>query len=40
MVKNRPLCTLLQKMGAYRRHFDEAKYMFFLIKDDEFLEKI
>ena len=26
-------------MSAYRRDFDETKYMSFLIKDDEFLEK-
>ena len=26
-------------MGAYRRDFDETKYMSFLIKDDELLEK-
>ena len=24
-------------MGAYKRDFDEAKYMYFLIKDDELL---
>ena len=26
-------------MSAYRRDFDETKYMYFLIKDDELLEK-
>ena len=26
-------------MSAYRRNFDETKYMSFLIKDDELLEK-
>ena len=26
-------------MSAYRRHFDETKYISFLIKDDELLEK-
>ena len=26
-------------MNAYRRDFDETKYMYFLIKDDEFSEK-
>ena len=26
-------------MSAYRRDFDETKYMFFLIKDSELLEK-
>ena len=40
MVKNRPLCILLPKMSAYRRNFDETKYMSFLIKDDELFRKI
>ena len=31
-------CFLL-KMSVYRRNFDETKYMSFLIKDDELLEK-
>ena len=26
-------------MCAYRRDFDESKYIYFLIKDDELLEK-
>ena len=26
-------------MSAYRRDLDETKYMFFLMKDDELLEK-
>ena len=26
-------------MSAYRRHFDKTKYMSFLIKDDELVEK-
>ena len=26
-------------MSAYRRDFDETEYMYFLIKDDELLEK-
>ena len=26
-------------MSAYRRNFDETKYISFLIKDDELLEK-
>ena len=30
---------LLPKTSAYRRDFDETKYMSFLIKDDELLEK-
>ena len=29
----------LPKMSAYRRDLDESKYMSFLIKDDELLEK-
>ena len=37
--KNRPLCIFLPKMSAYRRDFDETKYMSLLIKDDELLEK-
>ena len=30
---------MLPKLRAYRRDFDETKYMFFLNKDDELLEK-
>ena len=37
--KVRPLCILLPKMRAYRRNFDDTKYMSFLIKDDKLLEK-
>ena len=37
--KVRPLSTILPKMVAYRSDFDETKYMPFLIKDDELLEK-
>ena len=33
------LCTILLKMSAYRRDRDETNYMFFLIKNDELLEK-
>ena len=29
----------MYKMSAYRRDFDETKYMYFLIKYDELLEK-
>ena len=29
----------ISPMSAYRRHFDETKYMSFLINDDELLEK-
>ena len=34
-----PLCIFLPKMTAYRKDFDPAKFMSFLIKDDELLEK-
>ena len=34
--KIRPLCIYLPKMSAYRKNFDETKYMSFLIKYDEF----
>ena len=37
--ENRPICIFLPKMSAYRKDFDESKYMSFLIKDDELLEK-
>ena len=37
--KIRPLCIFLPKRSAYIRDFDETKYISFLIKDDEFLEK-
>ena len=38
MLKNdakkvKPLCILLSKMGAYKKDFDETKYISFLIKD-------
>ena len=39
LKKVRPLCAILPKMRAYRRHFKETKYMSFLIKDGEFLGK-
>ena len=39
ILKNRPLCIFLPKMSAYRKYFDETKYMYFLIKDDKLLEK-
>ena len=29
----------LQKMTAYRKYFNKTKYVSFLIKDDELLEK-
>ena len=34
--KIRPLCIYLPKMSAYRKNFNETKYMSFLIKYDEF----
>ena len=37
--KIRPLCIFLPKMNAHRKDFDEAKYVTFLIKHDELLEK-
>ena len=37
--KIRPLCIFLPNMSAYRKDFDESKYISFLIKDDELLEK-
>ena len=37
--KIRLLCIFLPKMSAYRRDFDETKYISFLIKDDKLLEK-
>ena len=37
--KIRPLCILLPKMSAYRKDFDETKFMSFSIKDDELLKR-
>ena len=37
--KIRLLCIFLTKMSAYRKEFDETKYISFLIKDNELLEK-
>ena len=34
-----PLCIMPPKMNVYRRAFEETKYMSFLIKDNELLEK-
>ena len=39
MLKNRPLCIFILKMSAHKRDFDETKYVSFLIKDHELLEK-
>ena len=37
--KVRPLFIILPRMNEYKRDFDETKFMFFLIKNDELLEK-
>ena len=37
--KIKPLCIFLPKMTEYRKDFDETKYIYFLIKDDELLEQ-
>ena len=39
LEKIRPLCIFLPIMSAYRKEFDETTYIYFLIKDDELLEK-
>ena len=36
--KIRPLCVFLLKMSAYRKDFDETKYMYFLIKVDNIIK--
>ena len=33
------LCVMLPKRSAYRRYFEGTKYMSFLIKNDELLQK-
>ena len=38
-IKIRPFYIILPKVSAYRRDFDENKYMSFLRKYDELLEK-
>ena len=38
-IITKPLSIFLPKMCAYRKDFDETKYMSFLTKDDELLEK-
>ena len=35
----KPLSLMLPKMGGYTKFFNETKYMSFLIKDDQLLEK-
>ena len=37
--KIKPLRIVLPKMSAHRKDFDETKYISFLIKDNELLEK-
>ena len=37
--KIKKLCIFLPNVRAYRTDFDETKYMSFLIKDDELLQK-
>ena len=37
--KIKPLCIFLPKMSAYRKDFNETKYLSFLIKEDKLLEK-
>ena len=37
--KIRPLCIFFPTMSAYRKEFDETKYISSLIKHDELLEK-
>ena len=37
--KIKPLCMFPPKMSAYSRDFDETKYISFLIKNNELLEK-
>ena len=37
--KIRSLCIFLPKMSAYRKDFDETKFISVLTKDDELLEK-
>ena len=39
MLKIRLLHVFLTKMSAYRKDSDETKYISFLIKDNELLEK-
>ena len=39
LEKIRPLWIFLPNMSAYRKDFDETTYIFFLMKDDELLEK-
>ena len=38
-IKNKPFCIFLPESNAYRRDFNETKFISFLIKDYELLEK-
>ena len=37
--ENQPLCIFLAKMTAYKKDFDQTKYVSFLVKDDKSLEQ-
>ena len=37
--KIRPLCIFVPKISAYRKDFDDTKYISFLVKDNELLKK-
>ena len=39
LKKNQPLCVFLSKMTAYKKDFDQTKYVSFLVKDDKSLEQ-
>ena len=39
LKKKRALCIFFPKLTAYKKDFDETKFMSFLIKDYELLEK-
>ena len=37
--KIRPLCIFVPKISAYRKDFDDTRYISFLVKDNELLKK-
>ena len=39
-LKVRPLCIFFPKMSIYKRYFDKTKYMYLVIKDENFLINI
>ena len=39
MLRNQTFTYVSPQNDSYRRHFDEAKYIYFLIKDDELSKK-